>query len=147
MSRLGLRVMFGYLCGNEKKVKIHQMAQGKTISKIAFSEDELVLSFNDETGIKIWDDGQSCCENRYMTSDDDMQYFVGAKFLNAELRDAPDVDDGGDVHEVQFLLINTDKGTFTIENHNEHNGYYGGFLIDIEEVNGKASDLNDEIGA
>jgi hypothetical protein len=139
MSNKGIGVMLGYLGGNEETVKAHLNAQGKTISKIAFSEDELVLSFNDETGIKIWDDGQSCCEHRYMTSGDDMQAFVGTKFLSAELRDAPEIEDEYGCHEEQFLLINTDKGTFTIENHNEHNGYYGGFWIVIKEVNNESS--------
>jgi hypothetical protein len=34
-----------------------------------------------------------------------------------------------DVHEVQFLIVDTDKGSFTCESHNVHNGYYGGFLV------------------
>jgi len=34
---------------------------------------------------------------------------------------------------VQFLTIITDNGTFTVSNHNIHNGYYGGFFI-VERV-------------
>jgi hypothetical protein len=33
------------------------------------------------------------------------------------------------VHEVAFLEVTTDRGVFQMKNHNEHNGYYGGFLI------------------
>jgi hypothetical protein len=132
-DNLGLGVMIQMLGGNKETVEAHLKAQGKSISEISFSDEKLVLKFTDGTGIKIFDDGQSCCESRYMTTDDDIQSFVGAKFLNAELRDAPNIpDDYGD-HEVQFLLINTDKGTFTMESHNEHNGYYGGFGIVIRE--------------
>ena len=134
MSNFGVGYLLGMLGGNEETVKAHKNAQGKTISAISFSEERLVLSFSDDTGIKIWDDGQSCCEHRYMTSDDDIQNFVGTKFLNAEIREAPNVEDEYGCHEVQFLLINTDKGTFTIETHNEHNGYYGGFWIVIETL-------------
>jgi len=134
MSNLGIGAMLGWLSGNEETVKAHLKAQGKIISEIQFSEKALILKFGDETGIKIWDDGQSCCEYRYMTTNDDLPYFVGSKFLNAELRNAPEYEDDCGVHEVQFLLINTDKGTFTIESHNEHNGYYGGFWIVIEDL-------------
>ncbi len=135
MSNLGLGVMINMLCGNEETVKAHLKAQGKIISEIRFSEKALILKFGDGSAIKIWDGGQSCCEHRYMTTDDDLQYFVGTKFLNAELREAPSKDtEYGDVHEVQFLLVNTDKGTFTIESHNEHNGYYGGIWIVIEDL-------------
>lgn len=35
-----------------------------------------------------------------------------------------------DVHEVQFLVVHTDKGDLTMSSHNEHNGYYGGFSIE-----------------
>ena len=35
-----------------------------------------------------------------------------------------------DVHEIQFLDVKTDKGIFQMANNNEHNGYYGGFLIE-----------------
>lgn len=134
MSGLGFGVMIGYLSGNEETVKAHLKAQGKIILNISFSEKALNLFFGDGTGIKIWDDGQSCCERRYMTTNDDVKAFIGSKFLNAELRKAPELDDEYGVHEVQFLLINTDRGTFTIETHNEHNGYYGGFWIVIEDL-------------
>ena len=54
--------------------------------------------------------------------------------MSIELRDAPNVEDDeyGNVHEVQFLVVTTSKGAFTIETHNEHNGYYGGFFIEAE---------------
>lgn len=139
MSNFGIGVMLGYLSGNDETVKAHLKAQGKIILNISFSEKALNLFFGDGTGIKIWDDGQSCCEHRYMTTNDDLPYFVGSKFLNVELREAPSKDtEYGDVHEVQFLLVNTNKGTFTIESHNEHNGYYGGFWIVINDLTQEA---------
>ena len=133
-GNLGMGVMLSILGGNKETVEAHLKAQGKTISEISFSEESLILKFSDGTGIKIFDDGQSCCENRYMTTNDDIQSFVGSKFLNAEIREAPNAPYEYGEHEVQFLLINTDKGTFAIETHNEHNGYYGGFAIAIEEI-------------
>ncbi len=78
----------------------------------------------------MFDGGQDCCEHRYMHSDDDIQSFVGGTLIDAEIREVPNREDGyGDVHEVQFLIVTTSKGAFTIETHNEHNGYYGGFWV------------------
>lgn len=34
------------------------------------------------------------------------------------------------MHEVQFLHVKTSKGSFAVSNHNEHNGYYGGFNVE-----------------
>jgi hypothetical protein len=30
-----------------------------------------------------------------------------------------------------FLEIHTDRGSFTMANHNVHNGYYGGFAVEV----------------
>lgn len=104
-------------------------AVGKTIASVALDNDELVLRFTDGTGIKLVDEGQSCCEYRYMRTDDILTDYIGAEFRGAEIKDAPEVDDGCTVHEVQFLEVQTSKGVFTMSSHNEHNGYYGGFWI------------------
>lgn len=69
-----------------------------------------------------------------MHTDDDIQAFIGAKLQDAEVREAPEIEDEWDVHEVAFLVITTNKGTFTIETHNEHNGYYGDFRIQTTKV-------------
>ena len=53
--------------------------------------------------------------------------------IDAEIREAPNEPDEYGDHEVQFLLVNTSIGTFTVASHNEHNGYYGGFDIVIKE--------------
>jgi len=92
-------------------------------------EDNLVFRFDDGSGIRIYDDGQSCCEHRYMTTDDDLQAFVGAKFVEAIKQSAANRLDEWGEHEVAFLVIKTSLGAFTVETHNEHNGYYGGFWL------------------
>lgn len=67
-----------------------------------------------------------------MRTDDNLADYVGGQLLDMELRDAPEQEDEhGDVHEVQFLVVKTSKGQFTMSNHNEHNGYYGGFYIEV----------------
>ena len=130
----GLGVMLQMLGGNSGTVETIKKSIGKVIKEIDFTEERLRLTF-DDFQIEISDDGQSCCELRYMTCDDELKDFVGGTFDKIEIREAPETEDEyGEVHEVQFLLITTNKGVFTIETHNEHNGYYGGFLIVAKEV-------------
>jgi hypothetical protein len=126
----GMGVMIGMLGGNEKTVKTMQTAVGKTISRAWLGDDDaLHLKFYDGSGIRFVDDGQSCCESRYMRTDDDLTEFSGAVFQGAEIKEAAPIHDGYGEHEVQFLEVKTSKGCFTMASHNEHNGYYGGFWI------------------
>lgn len=130
MSQLGFGVMINMLGGNRESVAAVQAAQGKTITSVALVDDALKFEFEDGSRLTLRDDGQSCCESRYMQTDDDLPYYVGAKFLNAEIRDGGSTEsEYGDTHEIQFLVITTDRGTFSMASHNEHNGYYGGFWI------------------
>jgi len=94
----------------------------------------IVLVFEDDTTLKIMDAGQSCCEHRYMTTDDDPKSLIGAKLSKIEVKDGPEpIDTNYTVHETQFLEITTDKGFITCVTHNEHNGYYGGLNIALED--------------
>lgn len=128
MSRPGIGAMLGILGGNENTVKAMQAAMNLPIEYIAVKDDSLRIVLEKGT-LCLYDDAQSCCEHRYMVCDDDLGAFVGATLLGAEIVNAPDETDEYGEHEVQFLKVNTSAGTFTIANHNEHNGYYGGFWI------------------
>lgn len=106
-------------------------AIGRRIERIAIEENELLITLPHGV-LGLFDDGQSCCERRYMRTDDDLPYFVGARFLGAEVATAAEVprdEDSYGEHEIQFLRILTSRGVITIANHNEHNGYYGGFSL------------------
>jgi len=134
MGQLGMGVMLNILCGNQESVDAFTASVGKTIADLSLGQDDaLHFVFTDGTKLKIFDDGQSCCESRYMHTDDDLSLFVGAKLLGAETKDAPNVVDDDDYgeHEVQFLEVQTDRGVFTMSSHNEHNGFYGGFSIRV----------------
>lgn len=115
-------------------------ALGKTISDLRFSENDSALSitFADGSKLTLFDDGQTCFETRYMRTDDNLAEYIGGRLLGAEVKDVPeligfwkDEDEYGD-HDIQFLEITTSKGSFVMSNHNEHNGYYGGFCIEAK---------------
>ena len=106
---------------------------GETIASVARVEgddDKLLFTMADGTVVSMFDDGQDCCEHRYMTCDDDLTAFAGATFMRAEIRDGHHTDmEYDEVHEIEFLVITTSAGSFTVATHNEHNGYYGGFHV------------------
>jgi hypothetical protein len=129
MENLGMGVMLGILGGNEETVNSIKSSLNKVIETVKLDEENLVISFTDNTQLTIWDGGQSCCEARYMTTDDNLSDFNGATLLDLELKSADDIDNGWEVHEIQFLDVKTSNGVFTMVNHNEHNGYYGGFYV------------------
>lgn len=136
MGQPGIGVLIGALGGNDATAKTFTAAVGKTIKSIELrGDDALYIDFEEGGAIRIRDDGQSCCETRYMRTDDDLASFVGAKLLDGELKEAPSRrDEYGDEHEVQFLELKTTRGSITMTSHNEHNGYYGGFWIVVESV-------------
>jgi hypothetical protein len=119
---------------------------GKVISKITLNDkNELVFDFTDGTGVKILDEAIYCCEERYMRTDDNLDDFIGAKLIGAELKPVENVDtsnESNEVHEIQFLEIQTNRGVFTMANHNENNGYYCGFDIRSEAINPSAIKRN-----
>ena len=130
MGQLGIGVMINHLAGNADSVDAFTAAMNKTIAALSLGgDDALHFTFNDGSKIKLFDDGQSCCESRYMRTDDNLADYVGAQLLGAEIKEAPSIPAEYEEHEVQFLEVRTSKGCFTMASHNEHNGYYGGFSI------------------
>lgn len=127
---IGLGVLINEMDGSNNTKETLQKSIGKKIETIVLNEEDLRLGFDDGDKVMIWDDGQSCCEHRYMRTDDDLNDFVGAIIRDYEVADVSHGDEQNcDVHEIQFFRIHTDKGIATFACHNEHNGYYGGFSI------------------
>ena len=106
----------------------------KVIKEVFLFSDKLTLVFEDGLKISFEDDGQSCCERRYMSNDgDDLREYVGSRYIGYSVKDAPYIEEEYDVHEVQFLEIMTSYGAITMSMHNEHNGYFGGILLKVTE--------------
>jgi len=134
----GVGVILQELGGNEESAKAFSSSIGKKIADVRLQGDYLVFKFEDGSGLKISDHGQSCCESRYMNCDDDLTAFKGATLLSGEVREAQEGErereESYNFKDCQFLIIKTDKGDFTVANYNEHNGYYGGFSIRAEAM-------------
>lgn len=129
--------MIQHLGGNSETVTAIEHAIGRKIVQVVLEDDALRFALEDGSSLIIEDGGQSCCEFRYMTCDDDLTGFAGATLTQVETRDAPD-GPGDEEHEVQFLLVTTSKGVITAETHNEHNGYYGGFSVHARIIKAEA---------
>jgi len=108
---------------------------GKKIIEAALDSDDNKLCIEFECGekIAIWDDGQSCCEVRYVTTDDNPASLVGHRWRRVQSKEGPTTSDANGEHETIFVEVATDGGFITLVNHNEHNGYYGGFNLTITE--------------
>lgn len=126
---LGIGAMLNYLGGNEDTVNSIEAAKGKEVASVEIDDNNLSIAFVDGSSIKLYDDAQSCCESRYMNCDDDLNSLVGGRLLSFELLPADGEDSDWGCHDMQFLRVMTDKGDIRVTNHNEHNGYYGGFGI------------------
>jgi hypothetical protein len=140
MSQLGFGAMLGMLRDNSEDVKILKDRLGKTIEKVWVKDDYLSFKFTDGSTMNLYDSGQSCCEERFMTCDDDLTQFVGDILLDVDLSDVVECEGRDDANEVQFLRVKTDKGMINVANHVEHNGYYGGFSISISGTEAERND-------
>jgi len=137
-NNFGLGMMIQMLGGNESSVKAYQASLGKKISAIELNSEAnggdgaLNISFTDGTVLSLYDCARSCCESRYMHTDDDLTHYVGGKFKGVELKDGGSKEPGeyGEVSETMFMHVKTTKGTFVVNTYNDHNGYYGGILIE-----------------
>ena len=129
---IGMGAMIHYLGGGSENDAASYC--GRKITAAQMKDNRLNLTFADGIKIAIWDDGQSCCENRYMTTDDDVSSLVGHLLHHIEGKEASNGEtDYGECYESVFVEIGTDDGCVTIVNHVEHNGYYGGFGLTITE--------------
>lgn len=99
---------------------------GKRIDKVRADRTAVYLDMEHGT-LRLADEEQQCCEERYVTCDDTGP-AGGARLLRVEVAGgACGPSDCYEEHDIQFLRVITDKGVFVAETHNIHNGYYGGF--------------------
>lgn len=135
---LGLGVLIQSMRGSEASAAAVRGAIGKTIRSVTINKgadpERIELRFEDGSGLDLTDEGQSCCESRYVSCDDDLTWLSGQVLRMIELREGPVVEAEYETHEQEFLAVMTDQGEAVFANHNEHNGYYGGFYVVAKEV-------------
>jgi hypothetical protein len=92
--------------------------------------DKLCFRLQNGMNLLVYDSAQSCCERRYMTIDDELDYYAGTVLYGIEVVSVPPTRPvGEDNLEMSFLVVRTSAGEFVVAMHNEHNGYYGGFAL------------------
>ncbi len=134
MTKFGIGVVLHYLSGGSEESADNYYGRKVVAASLDSQANKVFLTFDDGVRIAIWDDGQSCCESRYITCDDDLSRIVGGDLVAIETKDGPDTEDEwGGCHEQVFVDVITTEGTVTFTTHNEHNGYYGGFGLTITE--------------
>lgn len=106
------------------------------ILSIRLSDNEVLVDLSNGLTVTLSDEGQNCCEDRYITTDDDLPSCVGSEYLGWHVAAGPTVDDPqGEVHEIEFLRVETSGEVITFETHNVHNGSYSGFQV-VERITG-----------
>ena len=71
--------------------------KGKQIESIKFDEYRIVISFTDGKGIMIYDNGQSCCETRYIHTDvTDLSYYNNTILNDIDVVDSQYIEDDFD---------------------------------------------------
>lgn len=74
--------------------------------------------------------GSQCCENwGYMSTDDNLDQYIGSDLLKIELTGinltTKDFFEYIEDDEIQFVTVTTSAGVFQLAVYNAHNGYYG----------------------
>lgn len=115
---------------NEKIVRIEESSFKVDGNKYHTYDGYLIIT--DQQTIKVGiDNGQGCCERwGYVSSEDDVDQFVGASLLDIKLTDqALRTYSADEIPEYEtstmFVDFETDKGVLQLVCYNSHNGYYG----------------------
>lgn len=122
--------------GNGDTDKLYKEMRGKKITSAEFKKDSIYLTFDDGLSVIIDDQGQSCCERRYMRTDDNIKDIEGKTLVAIDIKEGPSflTSEDRDEHEIQFLEIQTNDIAVTFASHVVHNGDYGGFSIEIRKA-------------
>jgi hypothetical protein len=139
MSNLGFGAMMSTLTKTNGDEAL-TLGNGNTIVSITIDTDKredgvVIIRFIDGAQLELWDNARSCCESRWLHSDDDLPYFTNCTLVSVSVEGGDseeDSDNGGNVKESEFIKIQTSLGMITVVAYNSHNGYYGGISINSE---------------
>lgn len=123
----------------EKILKIEEVEnvdeKGQKTADRWDSFDGYKIETNKQVILFLINNGQGCCEEwGYMTSEDDLESFIGSELVSIENVEEFNgkikktfVNDFYNEEPSDSILINlnTSKGTLQFALYNDHNGYYG----------------------
>jgi|SRR5271154_196024 len=114
--------------------RLPDLPDAKLIISCKLTQQALEFEFDDCTKAIVFDGiGQACCEDRYLSCDENLDDFVGEQIINYEISEVQGTNDNEILcKEIMFCRIHTTSGTITLCSHVEHNGYYGGLDITID---------------
>ena len=93
------------------------------------------IQFTNGLVVKIYDAGQQCCEQRYVSTDDDINSVKNHKLIDIVSKPISEsIVENDERQDICFIEIITTGGCITLVNHNNHNGFYSGFDLTIEEA-------------
>lgn len=116
----------------------------KIIKRIEIENtNSFAMLFDDETYLVIQHE-ILCGKTRYMSTDDNLSYYLGAVYLGHEIKSVQKSLQDHICTEIEFIVIYTSRGCFQIKNYNIHNGEYGGFATEIVTGNFNEITLIDE---
>lgn len=119
----------------------------KIIKRIEIENNHsFAMLFDDETYLVIQNEILGC-ETRYMSTDDDLSYYIGAVYLGHEIKSVQKSVQDDSYTEIEFIEISTRRGCFQIKNYNIYNGEYGGFNTEIVTGNFNEITLIDDNNA
>lgn len=125
---------------NKKSQAFLNARIGSVITALTVDENSLIrLETSGHLPLHITDNGQTCCEKHYITTDDTLRDVVGATILRWDHSPREVVDEPSEpecyhnVHGIQWLRLYTTNGVVAFCLHNDHSGSYGGFCLKAEE--------------
>lgn len=118
-------------------MQIPDKARESKIDNVKFDNTKLIFTLENGYVFTVSDCASECCEIRYMVCDDDLSFFKGSYFQNIVEKTYKEIESDPNLesyHEVVFVEVISTKGSCTLVCHNEHNGYYGGFDVEVKEL-------------
>ena len=109
-----------------RRSDFYKDAIDKVIETVYIDGNRIIFKFTDAPNFEL-ENPPITSELRYMHTEDNLGGFIGTKFQRIEVRTGAHEAAKEGKHEIELITISTDKGQFTIENHNIHDGWHSGF--------------------
>lgn len=108
----------------------------KPIKLVSLNEDKTIftITFNDDSTAQ-WKVEGDCCSQSWIEHLELPNDYIGEKIIAVfdDVMDRKDDDENYECLQVYKTTFRTHKGDITLEYRNSSNGYYGGYLVRVDE--------------